>query len=108
MNRSSMAPQKFQSSKVLIPGIKEAMTKYDKTGTADIIVSKDYGISIKDEGDFVSVRFGSNKLTSIGSTPSGERNFATKNQAFELVKQIQDILARGGEMSLREIQNSNP
>lgn len=97
MNRDSIIPQKFQPSEISIPPLAEAMMKYDKTGTADIAVDKDYGISIKDEGDFVSVRFGSNKLTPIGSTLFGERNFQTKNEAFELAKQIQDILARGGK-----------
>lgn len=105
MNRIPIIHPKSQASEISMTPLAEALTKYDKTGTANIVVSKDYGISIKDEGDFVSVRFGSNGLTQIGSTLSGERNFATKTEAFDLAKQIQDILARGGKMAMPESHN---
>lgn len=72
--------------------LKNALTKFEKTGTADVVVGKDFGISIKDEGDYVSVRFGSNHLTPVGSVPTGKRNFATKEEACTFAKHIQDLL----------------
>jgi hypothetical protein len=72
----------------LIP-LEKAMTKFDQTGTADVVVGKEYGIGIKDEGDFISVKFGPNKLMKTDEGLRGERNFATKEEAFDFAGQIQ-------------------
>lgn len=79
-----------EARKLELTKLNEAVVGFDKTGTADVITGENFGISIKDEGEFVSVRFGSNKLTSVGEFPSGERNFATKTEAFDFVKQLQE------------------
>lgn len=105
INKIPVTHPKSQAPEVSMTPLAEAKMIFDKTGTADIVVSKDNGISIKDEGDFASVRFGSNSLIPIGSALSGERNFATKTGAFDLAKQIQDILARGGQTALPENYN---
>lgn len=82
-------PATKKVSEISIKPIKEAIKKFDQTGSADIAVGKKYGISVKDEGDYVSVRFGSNDLTPIGSEPYGEKNFATKEEAFDFAKKLQ-------------------
>src|ERR1039458_1445445 len=76
----------------IIP-LERALSKFERTGTADIAVGRRYGICVKDEGDFVSVRFGTKELTPVGSGLSGERNFATKQQVFDFAEQIQKLLA---------------
>lgn len=76
------------------PNLGKARAKFEKTGTAEVVTGKHYGVCIKDEGDFVSVRFGSNELTEIGSVPYGERNFATSDEAFLFAEQIQDLVRK--------------
>jgi len=73
-----------------LPSIRKAMSKFDRTGTADVVVGKHYGVGIKDEGDYISVRFGSRELTEIGSVPTAEQNFSTKDKAFAFAEQIQN------------------
>lgn len=78
-----------------ITPIQDAVKTFENTGTADIIVGKDYGITVKDEGEYTSVRFGPNDLTSTedlksGKVLSGEKNFRTPKEAFDYAKQLQD------------------
>jgi len=76
-----------------------------KLGRLTSQLKKDYGISTKDQGGFVSVNFGSDSLTPIGFALTGECNSPTKTEAFELAKQIQPILGRIGKIALRESYN---
>jgi hypothetical protein len=83
------AKQTKPAISVKIIPIQKAIKDFNTKGMADIAVGKDYGIAIKDEGDYVSVRFGSNELTEVGTTPYGERNFATKEEAFNFAESLQ-------------------
>ena len=85
-----------REGKGLVP-LQNAIAKFEKTGTADIVIGKKYGISIKDEGDYVSVRFGPVALTPVGEAPAGERNFTAKEEAFRFAELVQD-----------RIRSSNP
>ncbi|MBI4429276.1 MAG: hypothetical protein HY562_09170 [Ignavibacteriales bacterium] len=73
-----------------LPNIQKVKAKFEKTGTANVVTGKHYGVALKDEGDYISVRFGSIELTEIGNVPTAERNFATKDEAFAFAKQIQN------------------
>ena len=79
----------LRGKRIEIVNLREAEAKFDKTGTADVLLGRKFGVSVKDEGDFVYVRFGSKDLTPIGSVPSGARNFDTKQEAFEFVEHLQ-------------------
>jgi hypothetical protein len=79
----------LRGKSIAIVNLREAEAKFDKTGTADVLLGQKFGVSVKNEGDFVHVRFGSKDLTPIGSVPSGARNFATKQEAFEFVEDLQ-------------------
>jgi hypothetical protein len=88
---TSLVPPEITPN-IKFANLEKAIKKFDQTGTANVAsVGKDFGVAVKDEGDYVSVRFGSNKLTPIGSVPTGERNFATKEEAFNFVKQLQQV-----------------
>jgi len=80
--------ESFLNEAVLI-SLDQAAGKFRSTGTAEIVVGKKYGIAIKDEGEYISVRFGSEDLTPIGSVPTGEKSFATAQEAFDFARQIQ-------------------
>jgi len=87
------------ASKAEIVPMENVITKFNRTGTADAITGKNYGIAIKDEGDFISVRFGPNKLTKFedvesGKVLAGERNFGTKEEAFEFAASLQERIAK--------------
>ena len=83
------------SKEVKITPIKQIISKFEETGTADIAVGKDYGISIKDEGEgFTRVIFGPNKLTKVGEGIQGTRSFSTKEEAFKFVKEVQDRITK--------------
>src|SRR3990167_7986046 len=79
-------------------------TKLDTTGTAEVVSGKNWGVAIKDEGDFFSVRYGSKGLTEIGTFPSGERNFRTKNEAVSFAKQIQESVLNKGKTIGEQLQ----
>jgi len=90
--------------KIEITPIKQVINKFEQTGTADILIGKDYGISIKDEGEnFIKVIFGPNKLTKVGEGIEGSRSFSTKKEAFEFVKEIQDRIKKIVE-SVKEVK----
>jgi hypothetical protein len=91
-NKAPQAPKLGVSAEkgLVINPIEKAIKKFDQTGTADIITGKKYGIAIKDEGDYISVRFGPNEMTKVGTVPYGEKNFSTKEEAFNFAKQIQE------------------
>ena len=80
--------------RIQMPPIQAIKAKFEITGTADVIIGKHYGVAIKDEGDFTSVRFGSIELTEVGSMPTAERNFTTQEEAFAFVEQIQNHVRR--------------
>ena len=82
---------------IQMPAIQAIKAKFEMTGTANVIIGKHYGVAIKDEGDFISVRFGSNGLTEIGSVMTAEKNFSTQEEAFAFAEQIQN--------HVREISN---
>lgn len=75
---------------IRLPKIHDIKVEFEMAGTADVVVGKHYGVAIKDEGDFICVKFGSNRLTEIGSVPTAERNFSTQKEAFAFVEQIQN------------------
>ena len=79
-----------KSAAIKLPSIQKIKAQFEKTGTAIVVTGKHCGVSVKDEGDFISVRFGSNELTEIGSVPTAERNFSRKDEAFAFAEQIQN------------------
>jgi hypothetical protein len=77
---------------IKIPDIQKMKVKFEKTGTAEVIAGRHFGVALKDEGDFISVRFGSKELTDISSVPTAEWNFREKIEAFAFAKEIQNYV----------------
>ena len=87
--REDETPTSLRERNVRILNLRKARAQFDKTGTTDVLLGTRFGVSVKDEGDFVQVRFGSRDLTPIGSFPSGVRAFKTREKAFEFVEHLQ-------------------
>jgi len=80
--------------KVRLMDIDNARNTYDETGTAIIAESEEYGIAVKDEGDFVAVRFGTKGLKPTGEYPQGTKSFATPDEAFAFAKNLQESIQK--------------
>lgn len=93
-SREDETQSRLRGRKIQIVNLRDAEARFDKTGTADVLLGASFGVSIKDEGDFIHVRFGPNDLTPLGSAPSGARAFRTKKEAFEFAAHLQVHITR--------------